>query len=622
MIYGNGLKKISKKDPISATLLRTPPELMGSVYFYGKIGCLDEDTKIYIFDKRRLIKKLIKDLPEKFQVLSYNFSRKIQEIKDAEKVFSGVKECYKIMLEDKKKIVATDEHRFFNENKREIMVKDLKIGDELAGCGMHFPNSLLKNKIKSIKKIGKKMTYDISVKDNNNFFLSNGILSHNSGKTVSLLSFAGLYHDNAQRHYKIIDMWGGDRNENLYWGLPSNKKAYWDFAKKRLKLDGDGPRQYKTEYIYPLTKKFISREKFPFNPPDVTSKFFTIDLRDMITQDFPLVIGTMSQSSIGTWNNIIDECKKKDSVPRIIDKYRSEVTKKDLLYNSVLKPLSNELLFQDSLCTFNLNSREISKMLDDKETITVLCLDFIKDEYKLLVVGYFLRKICDELDKRRRKVIGLFREVSIFFRVDDKSIAPERIKVMKSYLTQWIQMGRRGLHLFLDVQSISDTRNIVGGQQDLTLFGKMPDESDRRAASEQLYRDGLITKKQITSIASLAPGQFVFSPSGGKCSTNYVLLPKCRYWEEKNGNFYNNIWQNEVGRWMGFEEEIDSLKEKREKDEETLEEEKKNRKSKSKKNISVHEVNIREPTKVDEVKEEEILKITKPSYNMYEKIQT
>jgi len=193
---------------------------------------------------------------------------------------------------------------------------------------------------------------------------------------------------------------------------------------------------------------------------------------------------------------------------------------------------------------------------------------------------------------------------------------------MKSYLTQWIQMGRRGLHLFLDVQSISDTRNIVGGQQDLTLFGKMPDESDRRAASEQLYRDGLITKKQITSIASLAPGQFVFSPSGGKCSTNYVLLPKCRYWEEKNGNFYNNIWQNEVGRWMGFEEEIDSLKEKREKDEETLEEEKKNRKSKSKKNISVHEVNIREPTKVDEVKEEEILKITKPSYNMYEKIQT
>ena len=466
------------------------------------------------------------------------------------------------------------------------------------------------------------MTYDISVKDNNNFFLSNGILSHNSGKTVSLLSFAGLYHDNAQRHYKIIDMWGGDRNENLYWGLPSNKKAYWDFAKKRLKLDGDGPRQYKTEYIYPLTKKFISREKFPFNPPDVTSKFFTIDLRDMITQDFPLVIGTMSQSSIGTWNNIIDECKKKDSVPRIIDKYRSEVTKKDLLYNSVLKPLSNELLFQDSLCTFNLNSREISKMLDDKETITVLCLDFIKDEYKLLVVGYFLRKICDELDKRRRKVIGLFREVSIFFRVDDKSIAPERIKVMKSYLTQWIQMGRRGLHLFLDVQSISDTRNIVGGQQDLTLFGKMPDESDRRAASEQLYRDGLITKKQITSIASLAPGQFVFSPSGGKCSTNYVLLPKCRYWEEKNGNFYNNIWQNEVGRWMGFGEEIDSLKEKREKDEETLEEEKKNRKSKSKKNISVHEVNIREPTKVDEVKEEEILKITKPSYNMYEKIQT
>jgi hypothetical protein len=266
------------------------------------------------------------------------------------------------------------------------------------------------------------------------------------------------------------------------------------------------------------------------------------------------------------------------------------------------------------MCLTNLNQKEISKMLDDRETITVLCLDFVKDEYKLLVVGYLLRKMCDELDRKRRKVIGLFREVSIFFRVDDKSIAPERIKVMKSYLTQWIQMGRRGLHLFLDVQSIADTRNIVGGQQDLTLFGKMPDESDRRAASEQLYRDGLITKKQITSIASLAPGQFVFAPSGGKCSTNYVLLPKCRYWEEKNGSFYNNIWEKEVGRWMGFKEEIIKMQEKRKIEADIVEEE--NRSKRNKKKINIKDGFVPERMKVNEEKEEEIIRMVKPDTSM------
>ena len=39
-------------------------------------------------------------------------------------------------------------------------------------------------KIKSIKKIGIKQTYDVKVYPNHNFFLSNGLLVHNSGKSV------------------------------------------------------------------------------------------------------------------------------------------------------------------------------------------------------------------------------------------------------------------------------------------------------------------------------------------------------------------------------------------------------------------------------------------------------
>lgn len=40
-------------------------------------------------------------------------------------------------------------------------------------------------KLKSIKYIGKKRTYDLNVKDNHNFFLSNGILSHNCSSSQS-----------------------------------------------------------------------------------------------------------------------------------------------------------------------------------------------------------------------------------------------------------------------------------------------------------------------------------------------------------------------------------------------------------------------------------------------------
>ena len=66
-----------------------------------------------------------------------------------------------------------------------------------------------------------------------------------SGKTVTILSLAGLYHDNPNRKYKIIDLWGGDRNEHLYWTLPSNKDKYWKYLEKNLNLDKKAAKQYK-----------------------------------------------------------------------------------------------------------------------------------------------------------------------------------------------------------------------------------------------------------------------------------------------------------------------------------------------------------------------------------------
>ena len=211
-----------------------------------------------------------------------------------------------------------------------------------------------------------------------------------SGKTVSILSLAGLYHDNPNRKYKIIDLWGGSRNEHLYWGLPSNQTKYWNYVEKHLRLDSKGPKQYNVEYLYPITKKL--RKKLPFNPPYVTSKIFSFDIRDLEAKDFALIMGTVPENMTSTWREIIENSKKNDSANDIVERFQKNSRKGNLLYNSVLKPLTKNNLLQSSNCEFNLNQKEISKMLDDQEKITVLCLDFVEEEYKLFIVGYFLRK--------------------------------------------------------------------------------------------------------------------------------------------------------------------------------------------------------------------------------------
>jgi hypothetical protein len=49
-------------------------------------------------------------------------------------------------------------------------------------------------KVKAIKKIGKMQTYDLHTPIYHNFFLSNGILSHNSGKSYTSLRIAELWY--------------------------------------------------------------------------------------------------------------------------------------------------------------------------------------------------------------------------------------------------------------------------------------------------------------------------------------------------------------------------------------------------------------------------------------------
>jgi len=91
----------------------------------------------------------------------------------------------------------------------------------------------------------------------------------------------------------------------------------------------------------------------------------------------------------------------------------------------------------------------------------------------------------------------------------------------------------------------------------------LPSAADRSSATDQLMSDNLISKKQVNQIGILEPGQFIVCPSGKHAYFQYFFLPKSRFWEEGNGNFYRTVWKNTVDKWIDVKSEIDNIKSQR-----------------------------------------------------------
>ena len=83
-------------------------------------------------------------------------------------------DCWTIETESGKKLSGADNHIIFDENKNEIFLKDLHIGDKI----------LTEDGIEKITYVNndnkQENMYDITVNSENHRFYSNGILSHNS----------------------------------------------------------------------------------------------------------------------------------------------------------------------------------------------------------------------------------------------------------------------------------------------------------------------------------------------------------------------------------------------------------------------------------------------------------
>jgi len=150
-----------------------------TLYRPGSLHCLDRETLIDTQTRR----KRICDLKEDDRVKCY-----IEDGKKSRTEFktpirfgkTGNKEVFEIEAEDRE-IIATAGHRFLSRNGYK-MVKHLECGDEIL---MAINDIEIKfSKIKSIKKIGIRETWDIEMPEPNNY-VANKFVVHNSGQTMS-----------------------------------------------------------------------------------------------------------------------------------------------------------------------------------------------------------------------------------------------------------------------------------------------------------------------------------------------------------------------------------------------------------------------------------------------------
>ena len=377
-----------------------------------------------------------------------------------------------------------------------------------------------------------------------------------SGKSTGMKTLAENFHDHPDRRYKIFHLWGGDRTEQLFWTLPSRDTGYWSRAKRVLKLNQEGPKQYKVNLLYPMTKNL--RHKLPQLPPHVHSKIFTIPIEDVLLEDIALVGGLASQTHEYLWREALSKLKRNQNGAYLIKIFKDLGGEGNSLYKNFVHPLIKHRLLQSKNYSYNIDLTAEAK---DRETITVLVLDFIDKEFRLFVLGWILRKINELIDNGKiptRNII-MIQEAAEFFRATDDSVQPERYKIFRRYLAQYVRMGRRGMHLFMDAQSPSETRGMVDGSQDLTIFGKLVSEADKEAGTKQMYKDNLISKKQVQDLSTLNPGEYYVAESGKKVLKRYLLLPRSMFWKKGYGNFYDSVWKNLVDEWKDVRPIMDEI---------------------------------------------------------------
>jgi len=392
-----------------------------------------------------------------------------------------------------------------------------------------------------------------------------------SGKSVSMLTISQLYYSYG---YKIWDLDGGPRNENIYYTLPSIDKIYWAKFNKIGIFDEEGPKQYKINILYPYFKsKFPKDKKLLLKKINgeivVKSIPFTIPLKTVTKDDIAMVVGALSETSKYAWNELQFKATKKDNAGSLIQLSKSiKGISNTPIYKNFIIPMYREEFISSNYQDYNL---DIIAEAKDTRTITILSLEFVPKEFHLFVLNWISRNINEYLDKNKipKKNIIMIREAARYFRAGDDAIIEDRFKLFRSYISDYIRMGRRGAYYLLDCQSPAETKGITQGSDDFTLMFRITSPRDKRELTDELIREKRMRINQVADLAFLEKGQCYVCESGNRTVRKVqIRLPRTMYWRKEYGNFYKNVWERFGGEWKNeeeFEDYINKSNKEREK---------------------------------------------------------
>lgn len=133
-------------------------------------GCVVADTKITMSDSTL---KSVQDIEVGEYVKTMNGHNMVTHTWNPDTLLEGEPECYEIEFEDGYKVTCSDKHKFLIDGKW-VEAKDLVVGAKSTANDATL-------EIKSIKTVGKKKVYDLSVADVEHYILENGVVTHNTG---------------------------------------------------------------------------------------------------------------------------------------------------------------------------------------------------------------------------------------------------------------------------------------------------------------------------------------------------------------------------------------------------------------------------------------------------------
>ena len=276
-----------------------------SAIISGRSGCLEENTLIQTING---IKK-IKDCPTLFMVKSHNFESDTDEYKLALKINSGKKQTYKITFDDESYVIASKDHIFFT-NIGEKKLSELNKLDKLKSeSGYKYIT-----KIEPYKHI---QTYDLKVADNHNFYLENGLLTHNSGKDTLTGHIMNRDLEN-KRTVIVLD---------VKMEYPLSIFCQLDTVLRHiLRKVGIVGRGYNVNlwipYVQGLCENHHFRELLEYKHPNLKIRPFRILKENLISEDTANM--AMSKTQI---QSMADKTAKLSGTTRILNELREHMAK-------------------------------------------------------------------------------------------------------------------------------------------------------------------------------------------------------------------------------------------------------------------------------------------------------